>query len=280
MTHSLYNYMPLKYFKLILENGLYFRFQRLFRDKCEGYMPKEKFDTLDPFLFDIATTIGVDNKIDAIKNARTLVYHASTSRKNDILVNCWHQNSKFSRKMWESYASNGVYIKTTSTSLISSIPKHLHGILEEDHKTGNLLHEIEYVDNHVEIPCQKFIDITINKGEHDIKLRKHESESEHRLIIDETKLNVLTGSIINKDTRVTGLEEHRIELEEKDIILNKNNGVIEGLYLKMHRPTLIEEIGIVGEKNLSVVQSLSREFNINPKIRIISEDYSSCRLVK
>ncbi len=226
-------------------------------------MPDEKFSALDPDIIIMAKKMGINQADDVLTGTRGVFLSISNSNRAETLVNCWHQNSKFSPKMWEDYAKCGVYIKTNPLRIFYAIPEKLRCLFDKADAGLCLLSKVKYIDSHDSISNTEVTNIVYGNKEHTLKLEEFSHESEYRLIISEVTLGVMTNIRLNRYTAVRADDLQTLELNEKDIILDGEPYNSKGLYIKVDSSKLIHEIGIVGNSNLKEIKRKCMQSGFN-----------------
>ena len=262
----LFNYMPLEYFKSLLDKGLYFRKASEFKDKSEGDFPKRAVqDCMQGLKYKIPDS-------SLISDLDNLMHGILESNKITTFINCWHRNTEFSKQMWDEYAQGeegGLYIKTRPDLIYLSLSDTARQLFEITKYL--LLEEVIYSNNpETEISEMVLADCIIKAKSHKIKKRKFDFENEFRIVINQTRFSCYTGKSFNS-LQIDELVKDcmRIPPEEFQLDESTEENEVTGIFIKINPSILIDVIGTVGDNNIGKIQSIMKDYSLN--IQVIDE---------
>lgn len=273
MAISLYNYMEFKHLRSWLTNGIFFGLASNFNDRNEGFLPQKSIDSLKEEIAKFLSNKSL-NLVEVIDRVGQLTADMAEVSRRSTFISCWHENVRFSPKMAEGYANNGVYIKTSPESISFAVfNREIFKLLQEpDGKDDPIFQVVRYIKDIRSPDRTTAINDLLALAFHRNKdMKKWAGEREWRLVIEASKLAVLTGMAINGSVTVNGADDLRIDNSGLSLgPVNKETGLVEFLYTHAEPSIFVQEIGVLSHENFDEVVALCEEFKLRPP-RLIEE---------
>ncbi|WP_242855658.1 DUF2971 domain-containing protein [Ruminiclostridium josui] len=130
---KLWRYYDLIKFLTLINGELYFARADSFKDKYEGAIPKQTFQSMIENFKDYSTA---KNKDDIILEFQKIF----NEKRKKAAISCWHINDTESAAMWELYskAGFGIAVNTTIEKLANSL------VIPEGYKM--IMSQVNYID--------------------------------------------------------------------------------------------------------------------------------------
>ena len=130
---KLWRYYDLIKFLTLINGELYFARADSFKDKYEGAIPKQTFQSMIENFRDYGTT---KNKSDIILEFQKIF----NEKRKKAAISCWHINDTESAAMWELYAKAGfgIAVNTTTERLANSL------VIPHGYKM--IMSQVNYID--------------------------------------------------------------------------------------------------------------------------------------
>jgi hypothetical protein len=274
---TLYNYMPTQYLASWLTNGVYFKSAEKLDDPYEGHVADATIEQLkDGVLQEVAKHAGEASK-SSIDKFGDITRTLAQSSGPQTFMSFWHQNDKFSIAMSNEYAPGGIYLKTSSDSIIYAIRRELLALLQAPaHSPESTFHVVNY-ERSLDAPDndkaqRNLLDLAFYRtksGPNKDDLKDWTYQNEWRLIIDAFNIAALTGIEING--AIAAHSESSRHIDHTGLKIEKDmRGIATHLYLQANPKTLVHEIGVCTTRDLDEVATLCEKFGLKPP-RLVTE---------
>lgn len=132
-AQKLWRYYDLIKFLTLINGELYFARADTFKDKYEGAIPKQTFQSIIENFKDYGTA---KNKTDIITEFQKIF----NEKRKKAAISCWHINDTESAAMWELYAKAGFGIAVNTTT------ERLSNSLAIPHGYKMTMSQVNYID--------------------------------------------------------------------------------------------------------------------------------------
>ncbi|ACL75709.1 DUF2971 domain-containing protein [Ruminiclostridium cellulolyticum] len=240
---KLWRYYDLIKFLTLINGELYFARADSFKDKYEGAIPKQTFQSLIEVYKNYGTA---KNETDI----RLEFQNVFNEKRKKASISCWHINDTESAAMWELYskAGFGIAVNTTIDRLTNSlvIPHGYKMVMSEvnyiDFETEN---DINYIYNEL-LPFKNKRKEFIYENEFRVILYKEKKESE--TVSGLSDENVLAGEVSRRfHFRLENLpaEGIKVKVDPSEIILE----ILASPHMKKYEVREIQRLLDIINKN-------------------------------
>jgi len=267
---TLYNYMRLQHLEVWLTKGIYFGLASCFDDPREGHLTRQAVNALISDIAQETRSLGQEPDDEILARVASLTRQMALVSKRQTFISCWHENTAFSPRMSALYGEGGVYIKTSNDRLIRSVRRELVMLLDPaDGEQDPPFFATRYIPRLLAPDALQARSDLLSLVFHRNKRTLWEYQREHRLIVDVSRLAVLTGIEINGAQAIHGADD--LHIDHRGLTVDsETDGTVRRLYLETDPRVLVEEIGVIDPEHFDEVTSLCKQMGL-PAPRLVTD---------